>query len=439
MIKELIKLIFNSTSFLIISQKFVQAIIGLVTTILVTFFLSPIEQGYFYTMGSILTSYVLLDLGLSNLVVQKSAGYFSALKWGKNNIIIGNKLVKAKFISFFKCVETWYIKLSFLTFIILPVGYLYFSNFQSTNDVNWILPWLIGVLFFALSMPAIGYLALMEGSKQIRSVYKIRIAHYLFGGFLSWILLYIGQGIYSLAAAPFAIIIIVYLWIYTKFNKFIIEIKKHENIFSWKNEIYPQQKKVGVNWLSNYFFLHLPVPIVFYFLGPIDAGKFGLSIVVANISISIAMAPITSITPKISSLLSQANFDKGLYFFIKAFIFSLILILLGSCFFFFIHSVFQNIHFFQRLLSPTQLLLIFISFSFYYFVNSFIIFFRSYGKEPFVFQILITTVLMITIGSYLINDYGIDSFIFMVLISYIFLFIYCLIYFINFINSFKKI
>ena len=65
-------------------QKSIQAATGLVTAILVTIFLSPEEQGYFFTMGSLLSSYTLLDLGLSSLLIQVSARYFAGLDWGRN-------------------------------------------------------------------------------------------------------------------------------------------------------------------------------------------------------------------------------------------------------------------------------------------------------------------------------------------------------------------
>lgn len=434
----MIRSLFNLTSFLIITQKLIQAIAGLATSILVTFYLSPNEQGYFYTMGSLISSYVLLDLGLSGLVLQKSASYFSDLKWSNNNLIIGNKLIKAKFISFSKWVKNWYKKISILSLILFPIGYLFFLYSEDAHGVDWKLPWLIVVLIYALAMPSIGFLSLMEGAQKIRVVYQFRILYILLGGFISWILLIFGNGIYALAAIPFSIIIFSNLWVKKSFKNFTANITKRHNSFSWRAEIYPQQKKVAIFGLSNYLYLHTPVPIIFYFLGPIDAGKFGLSLTIANICISIAMAPITSITPRISSLISQNEYNRAAFLFIKAFILSLFLIIFGTCLFFLVHSLFDNYHFFQRLLAPSQLLLIFISFSFYYFVISFTVYFRAYGKEPFALIQLCTTILIITFGSYLIKSFGIDSFILLVIISFMFLFIYCLIYFLNFVKGLNK-
>ena len=103
------------TNTLIILQKITQALTGLITAIFVLNFLNPYEQGFFYTMGSLLNAYLLLDLGLSALIVQKSAKYFSGLSWDNDNLLRNNKR-SLFFISFFKWVYSWY---KFLSFLIL--------------------------------------------------------------------------------------------------------------------------------------------------------------------------------------------------------------------------------------------------------------------------------------------------------------------------------
>ena len=58
-----------------------QGLSGLVTLLLLTHFLTPIQQGWYYSFLSLAAIYTLFDLGLSVVLVQFSAHLFVNMKW----------------------------------------------------------------------------------------------------------------------------------------------------------------------------------------------------------------------------------------------------------------------------------------------------------------------------------------------------------------------
>lgn len=432
-LKKILSWCFCSTAHLVAFQKVIQAITGLLTALLVTNFLTLNEQGYFYTIGSLLSSYILLDFGLSNLLVQDSARYFSALKWSPDNTVISaNNQGKSAFLSLANWTLRWYAKLGVLSLILMPIGFFYFSYAKTTDAVAWKLPWIAVVCSLGLSMPAIGFLAVLEGADKIRDTYVVRIVHYLIGATLAWMLLMMGHGLYAQSMAPLAIAIIVYIWIWTQFKPFIKEALTHQVPFPWKTDLLPQQKQVGVSWLSNYLFLHVPVPIVFYFSGSADAGRMGLSMVIANVSCAMAMSWVTAVTPQLSSLVAKNKAAETKVAFEKAFGISAVLLFLGILVFFLINSTFQASPMAQRILPPLQTLLVFITFAAFHSMNALIVYFRAFRKEPLAIPNLIATLLIVWGGCLVVPALGVQSLIALMAAVYFMLFTYALFVFLRF-------
>ena len=428
----------SSLNKLIILQKIVQSTAGLLLGIMVIIFLSPSEQGYFYAMGSILNSYVLLDMGLSSLLLQKSAKFFSKLGWdNKNNIVNngGKNKDETIFISFLSWALSWYKVLSYLTFIILPIGFIYFHFSTDGSLVNWQLPWGILVLSYALCMPAIGFFSIMEGAKKITQIYIYRCFIYLLSIIVSICMMFLGFGLFSHAAVPLSTILVYIVIKNLYFKDLILRTKTTGIKFDWKKTILPQQKKVCVNWISNFLFQHIPVPLVFFFLDPEIAGKFGISMIFANISLAIAFTPITAITPKFSSY-AVLNSSQALKIFTAHLYKSIFLASIGIVTVYFLMQYAQEFSISQRILNPFEILLLFISYGIFYLNSSFVSFFRAYDLEPFSFPILLTIIFILIFGALLLYYDGLASFIYAILFFMLALSVYSVSYFFRHSNKY---
>lgn len=129
---------------ILFSQRSWQALSGLVSLILITKFLSPTDQGWYYTFSSFAALYTLFDFGLSTTLIQISSHLFAKVLWGFNGLPVGKN--SRNIICFIRQSASIYLKISLLFFIvILPLGILLFrsnSNSISPNNYNWLPSWI---------------------------------------------------------------------------------------------------------------------------------------------------------------------------------------------------------------------------------------------------------------------------------------------------------
>lgn len=318
----------------------------------------------------------------------------------------------------------WYTLAGFATLTLAPIGYAYFYFAKTTGGVAWQLPWLAIVLSIAISMPGIGFLAILEGTGRIKDTYVLRIAHYVLGALMAWSLLLSGNGLFAQAMAPIAIALVVYYWMKTRYDLLIKDCLHEKSRFSWKRDLWPQKKRVAINWFSNYLFLHVPTPVVFYFVGAKAAGQIGLSMTVANVLGAISMSWVTAITPRFTILIAQEKVAEGWVLFRRGLLIALLLLLLGSLFFIGVALLVQGNKFAVRILGLNQLVLLLLVFAGFHTFNALVIYFRAFRIEPLAVPNLLTT-MSIFIGSCLIaKNYGVSGVIGIMASAYLILSIY---------------
>jgi O-antigen/teichoic acid export membrane protein len=391
-------------------QKMVQAGTGVITAALIVLFLSPHEQGYYVTLGSLLSSYTLLDLGLSVLLVQVSARYFAGLEWTGNGGIIPQGERRTAFLALIRWSIRWYAQAGVVTLALIPIGWMYFHfSASNTGEVAWQLPWICIVVAIALSMPAIGFLAILEGAGRIRGTYLLRMGQYILGALMAWTLFLSGKGLFAQAAAPMALTIAGLYWARSRYRELVRNCLDAPNTFSWRRDIWPQHKRVAVSWFSGYLFLHIPVPILFYFVGARDAGQMGLSMTVANVLGAIAMSSVTAIAPYFTTVVAQQDIATANRLFRHAFIKSMSLLLAASLCLVVLVAFLQPTPFSQRVLSPLQLVFLFGIFACFHAINGLAIYFRAFGREPLAIPSLLAALLQIAGVLVAVHFYGMNG------------------------------
>ena len=79
--------------------RIIQAAGGIISVLFVARYLTGVEQGFYYTFGSIVAIQVFFELGLNGIITQYVAHEASHLKIHNNNNLIHNQCVKYIFIS----------------------------------------------------------------------------------------------------------------------------------------------------------------------------------------------------------------------------------------------------------------------------------------------------------------------------------------------------
>lgn len=298
-----------------ILSRVIQAGGGVVTLIFIAKCLTKVEQGYYYTFGSILAIQVFFELGLSNIITQFVAHENANLIWKDKTRFTGNDESSSRLASLLRFTMRWFGVIAVLLFFgLLIAGYFFFGVFGKNDvDVNWQMPWVILAITTSLSLMVSPILAFFEGLGRVKEVARIRVIQQIVQ--LSLVLLLFSLG-FKLFSAPIAAIVaftVVPIWILLgskiKLLQFIWG-KLDQWVVNYRLEIFPFQWKIALSWISGYFIFQLFNPVLFATEGAVLAGQMGMTLTVLNAIFSLAFSWISTKVPVFSSLIAQKDYKQ---------------------------------------------------------------------------------------------------------------------------------
>jgi O-antigen/teichoic acid export membrane protein len=74
---------------------------------------------------------------------------------------------------------------------------------------------------------------------------------------------------------------------------------------SWRHEIWPFQWRIAVSWTCGYFVFDILNPIALYFCGPVEAGRFGMSLQLVTMIARVALTWISTKSPQFGILIAR--------------------------------------------------------------------------------------------------------------------------------------
>ena len=127
---------------------------GPITIFLILKKLSPVEQGYYYSISSLLSLQIFFELGIGMATLVTVSHMMKALKFDSDSKnIVGDEIKRYQLARFFRDTIVWYIYLCLLFIsIVMIVGYFILNNTTEAKTVEWVLPWIFCVLFFGLNI-----------------------------------------------------------------------------------------------------------------------------------------------------------------------------------------------------------------------------------------------------------------------------------------------
>jgi hypothetical protein len=388
-------------------QKITQASTGFVTAVLVTFFLSPEEQGYYYAIGSILSGYVLLDLGLSGLLVQISARMFPGLDFRTGGHVVPDGTARSSFLGMVAWSRRWYVKAGLAALVLIPIGFLYFYFAKpGSTEMNWQWPWVFVVISVALSLPGYPVVAILEGTGRVTEVYLIRLGHYVLGALGAWALLAGGLGLYAPAMAPISVAVVANGWLYLRYRHLLAANGAAASGFSWREQVWPLQRKVALSWLASYVFLYSPTLVVFYFLDPAMAGQLGLSIVVANLLGSLCASWMIAKIPLITQLVAKGLAVEARELFLREFKKAFVLMCLAYGGGVLVVAMAADLPMARRILSVSELSLLFGVFLIFHSAGMFTVYFRARGRDSLAIPTTVLTFISLAAACGVAKNWG---------------------------------
>src|SRR5215471_2909732 len=122
--------------------RFWSSAAGLVTVALIARFLSPAEQGYYYTFGSLVALQIVFELGFSFVILQLASHERARLSISSDYDITGDSIAHARLASVLQKSVRWYsIGAVIVATTLIPSGFYFFSTHQHAETVSWHLPW----------------------------------------------------------------------------------------------------------------------------------------------------------------------------------------------------------------------------------------------------------------------------------------------------------
>ena len=393
----------------ILAQRLWQSGAGLVTIFLVIHFLTPVQQGWYYSFLSLAALYTLFDLGLSIILTQHSARLFIKLKWINGDYIEGENL--SDFLALIGHSFRVYLILA-LTFIllVLPIGLLFLSTKDGGDSLlnkHWITPWIILIFSTAANLLILPYLSIIEGSGKISDVYGVRITQNILGAIGCWIVLAIGGGLWATTMMSIISLFVALGWLITKWASLLI-LSWHNTSkkLEWYNEIWPQQWRIGLSWLSGYLLTQVYTPILFHIQDAVVAGQMGLSLTIANMLGLLAQSWIARGVPAMTQAAGRRDWQTLDRIFERDFSASIAMFVLGA-------TLLCGLHIFLQLTSYGVRLLPFWSFLGLlgvaltsHFIGAFAAQLRSYLREPLTWLSVITALITVPISIWAAGVYS---------------------------------
>lgn len=390
---------------------------SVISVLLIINLFNEVEQGFYYTFGSILSIQVFFELGFNNIITQ-----FAAHETGKPEYKIYNleshfNVSFSRLSSLLNLIIRWYsVLFLILFFALLFSGFYFFSqNSSNVSGFSWEFPWILVVISSCFSFLISPILAYLIGIGDIKVISKlqlnlniIKISLLLFG-------LVLGFKLYSIGLSLTGAVLYIYIQIFKKYKDKLFQIWKikRDHEISYFKEIFPYQWRIALSWISGYFIFHLFNPVLFVTEGPKVAGQMGMTLTALSGISTLSLSWITTKVPQFSNLIASNEFVQLKVIFNKVFKQSFIInFLLLFLFLFFIFLLkyfkveFNNVIIGDRFIDYIPLLLMSLSTLLNQITSSWALYLRCFKKEPYLFNSIVGAILVCVSTFYFGNKFG---------------------------------
>lgn len=252
---------------------------GPITMVLMIKYLSPEEQGFFYSFGGVVGIQVFLEAGFAQSITQFTSKEFANLKFDANGKLIGDPVSLSRLRSVFHQANRYYLAMAAVLFVALAAGGYFFFSSKPDYGVPWEIPWFVITICASLVFLLTPYWAMLEGCNLVAETATFRLFSTL-GGFLTTaICLLLDLGIYVAMYTSLVMLVLPVAYLSIRRKALIGQIlgKPGDHQVSWRKEIWGFQWRIALTWMSRYFLESGIAPLAFQLSGPILAGKIGMT------------------------------------------------------------------------------------------------------------------------------------------------------------------
>lgn len=395
-----------------VMARFWSASAGIVTVLLIARFLSPKEQGYYYTFSSLVALQIVFELGFSFVVLQLAAHERAQLTFLPDGRIEGSVVSHSRLASVLQKSVRWYsVAAVLMALALLPAGYYFFATHRHAGaEVAWKLPWCLLVIAASVVFQLDPIFSFLEGCGSISQVARMRLSQAMLGSFLAWTAMATHHGLFSPAMmiAGQATMGLAFLFSAQRRRllKGLLSYKVTEHFVGWRREIWPFQWRIAISWLCGYFIFQLFNPVLFAYQGPVAAGRMGMSLSIASSIGAVAVAWMNTKASPFGNLVARGEIASLDTLFFRTLWQSTLLLAAGATAFFLV-LLFVSYHFPQfamRVLPPWAFAFLLLATIMNHIVFSEALYLRAHKREPFLGQTIVAAILL-SFSTFLLGKY----------------------------------
>ena len=310
------------------------SIAGGITVFLLPLWLSPIEQGYYFTFASVLTLQIFFELGLNQIVMQLVSHEVAHLTESSDGYLTGKKTHLGRLSSLALMTKRWYGVAALLFAAVGGVaGVVFFSQEGTQPKSLWLGAWVVLVAATAVNLWLSPRLAVMEGCGKVGQVGRLRLIQSVLGYSILWMALWIGVGLWATVAVPVVSAVCTACWLKVHGNTLHWLARRAHDLRSnlrWCTDVWPLQWRIALSWVSGYLIFNLFTPVVFSLYGAAEAGRLGMALAVFSAISSIGMSWVTVKIPNLAMHIARGERYELNALFMNVFVRSTVVIALTS-------------------------------------------------------------------------------------------------------------
>lgn len=278
---------FNSglfKSIFLIVPKGLQGLIGVLTTLILAKHVSPEQQGIYYTLASLQSLFALFDLGATFTFIQYARHEFIAGQVGNcNHISISHDQVN-RFEAIVSAASQWLRNSSILHAITLGIfGTIFILTKDDSFSMSVLLWWGASVISVSLSIRMQIVQIYMYSSGKMEILNLLDFSGSLAAFVLSVLFIYndLALGVLFLQPLMNSLFRVCY---YKYFAPSAPSLSSYnlDSSTDWLVKIRRVRRGTALTWICGFLAFNITTPILFHFVGSVQAGRFGITTSVFN-------------------------------------------------------------------------------------------------------------------------------------------------------------
>lgn len=369
-------------------------IAGPVTIMVIATRFSKEQQGFYYTISSLLALQVFFELGLITVLAQFVSHEFAYLSWGPNGSIEGDPIARERLIDLMCKAVQWFAVISLLLiFILVPAGLVFLSQQSSAaTTFSWRIPWILAVCGTAVNLMIVPFFSVVMGSGDVVTVNHREMLGAVVSSCIAWAVIGLHGGVYAVFAITCGSIVVSSSYLFKRkplflklaWNGIFGSGRKRCHTVSWRNEVWPMQWKIALSWVSGYFIFQLFIPVLFHYHGPVVAGQMGMTLSVSNALLAGSATWMNSRGPEFGKMIAKHDWVQLDLMYYRVLRQSIVVVIVGALVGWAVIAFLQsNYPVGNRFIPAAYAGILFLAVCVQVVINSFAVYLRAHKKEPF--------------------------------------------------------